>query len=155
MSNLSSTDSIERSIVIKATRERVWRALTDAQQFGAWFGADLSGQVFAPNVRARGPMTLPGCEGIVFDAVIASIDAQESMSFTWHPFAVDPAVDYSAEEPTLVTLTLADAPGEAILLTVRESGFDKVPPARRSRAFEMNSGGWEFQLRNIAAYAER
>lgn len=153
MTTASDTDRIERSILIKAPRERVWRALTNAEEFGAWFGADLSGQQFLPGRRARGRITHCGYTDNFFDAVFERIEPQQLMSFRWHPFAVDPAIDYEKEEPTLVTFTLKDAPGQGILLTVVESGFDKVPASRRREAFEMNAPGWEAQLRNLANYA--
>jgi len=155
MMTVSDTDRIERSILINASRERVWHALSNAEEFGAWFGADLSGQVFAAGERARGRLTAIHCghEGIYFEALIERIEPEDVLSFHWHPYAVDPAVDYSQEQPTLVTFTLKDAPGNGTLLTVVESGFDKVPPHRRREAFEMNSGGWEIQLQNIARNA--
>ncbi len=153
MTTVTDTDRIERSILIQASRERVWRALSNAEEFGAWFGANLSGQVFKPGERARGQVTQCGHEHVYFDAVIQRIQPQDLLSFHWHPYAVDPAVDYSDEQPTLVIFTLKDAPGNAILLTVVESGFDKVPLHRRREAFEMHTGGWEEQLQNIARHA--
>jgi uncharacterized protein YndB with AHSA1/START domain len=153
MTNPSDTDRIERSILIDAARERVWRALSNAEEFGAWFGAKLAGQAFAPGQRARGPMTHQGYEHVYFDAVIERIEPQDMLSFHWHPYAVDPQVDYAPEQPTLVTFTLQDAPGNATLLTVVESGFDKVPAQRRRKAFEMHTEGWEAQLRNVARHA--
>jgi uncharacterized protein YndB with AHSA1/START domain len=153
MTTVSDTDRIERSILINASRGRVWRALSNADEFGAWFGVNLAGQVFAPGVWARGQLTHCGHEGIFFEALIDRIEPEDVMSFHWHPYALDPAIDYSQEQPTLVTFTLKDAPGDGILLTVVESGFDKVPQGRRRQAFEMNSGGWEAQLKNVARYA--
>jgi uncharacterized protein YndB with AHSA1/START domain len=153
MTQVSDTDRIERSILINAPRERVWRALTNADEFGAWFGADLTGQQFQPGQRARGRITHCGYTDNFFDAVIERIQPQDLMSFHWHPFAVNPSIDYAAEEPTLVTFTLKDVPGQGVLLTVVESGFDKVPASRRREAFEMNSPGWEAQLHNVARYA--
>ena len=153
MTTALDTDRIERSILINASRERVWRALSNAEEFGAWFGADLSGQVFKPGARARGQLTHCGRAGIYFEAVIERIQPQDVLSFHWHPYAVDPAVDYSNEQPTLVTFTLKDVPGNGTLLTVVESGFDKVPLHRRREAFEMHSSGWEEQLQNVARYA--
>ncbi|MFZ6654016.1 SRPBCC family protein [Undibacterium sp. TJN19] len=149
----SDTDSLQRSIVINAPRERVWRALSNAEEFGAWFGADLSGQTFVPGQRNRGLFNLPGCENLYFDAVIEHIQPPDEMSMHWHPYSIDTSVDYSGEIPTLVSFSLKDAPGNATLLTVVESGFDKVPAHRRRKAFEMNSNGWEKQLQNIARYA--
>jgi uncharacterized protein YndB with AHSA1/START domain len=152
MSTTSDTDRIERSVVINAPRERVWRALSNAEEFGTWFRANLSGQRFVPGERTRGNITYPGYEHIIFDVVVERIEPMELLSYRWHPYAVDPAVDYSVEEPTLVTFTLKDAPGNGTLLTVVESGFDKVPPHRRLEAFRMNSGGWEGQMENIVRH---
>lgn len=153
MSTSLETDRIERSIVIAAPRERVWRALSHAEEFGTWFGADLSGQAFAPGERARGRITICGHEHAWFDVVIERVEPPNLLSYRWHPYAIDPAMDYAAEQPTLVTFTLRDAPGNATLLTVVESGFDKVPPHRRLEAFRMNSRGWEAQLGNVARHA--
>jgi uncharacterized protein YndB with AHSA1/START domain len=149
----SETDRIERSTLINAPRARVWELLSNAEQFGTWFGANLKGQAFAPGQRARGNITYPGYEHVFFDVVVERIEPEELLSYRWHPYAVDPAVDYTHEEPTLVTFTLADAPGNGTLLKVVESGFDKVPPHRRLEAFRMNSGGWEAQMENIRRHA--
>jgi uncharacterized protein YndB with AHSA1/START domain len=149
----SETDRIERSILINAPRERVWRALSDAEQFGTWFGANLKGLAFVPGQRARGNITYPGWEHVYFDVLVERVEPQDLLSYRWHPYAVDPAVDYTQEEPTLVTFTLTDAPGNGTLLKVVESGFDKVPPHRRLEAFRMNSGGWEAQMENIRRHA--
>jgi uncharacterized protein YndB with AHSA1/START domain len=148
----SDTDRIERSVVIDASRERVWRALSDAEEFGTWFGADLAGQTFVPGGHARGRITYPGYEHVFFDVVIERVEPPDLLSFRWHPYAVDPALDYSAEPPTLVTFTLADAPGGRTLLKLVESGFDSIPPARRREAFRMNSQGWEGQMDNIVRH---
>jgi uncharacterized protein YndB with AHSA1/START domain len=152
MSNPSDTDRIERSVVINAPRERVWRALSNAEEFGQWFGASMQGQAFAPGKRARGQITHCGHEHAWFDVVIERIEPQELLSYRWHPYAVDPSVDYENEQPTLVTFTLKDLPGQGTLLTVVESGFDNVPPHRRLEAFRMNNRGWEAQLNNVARH---
>ena len=152
MEDNASTDRIERKIVIDAPRERVWRALANAETFGDWFGADLKGQTFAPGQRARGRITFKGYEHAWFDVVVQRVEPQNLLSYRWHPYALDPAVDYSKEEPTLVTFTLSDTAGNGTLLTVVESGFDKVPPHRRLEAFRMNTRGWEAQLNSIARH---
>jgi len=152
---MNETDRIERTIVINAPRERVWQALSDAEKFGAWFGAKLEGQAFVPGKRTRGQITSKGYEHIVFEVMVDQVEPQELLSFRWHPYPIDQNVDYTQEEPTLVTFTLKDAPGDATLLTVVESGFDKVPPQRRAEAYRMNSGGWEAQLKNIDRYATK
>jgi len=152
MDTALNTDCIERSIVIKATRERVWRALSNAEAFGTWFGVNLKGQTFAPGQRVRGQITACGHEHAWFDIVVERIEPQDLLSYRWHPYAVDPAVDYSKETPTLVTFTLKDAPDNGTLLTVVESGFDNVPPHRRLEAFRMNGRGWERQIDNIVRH---
>lgn len=152
MNTTSDTNAIERSVVINAPRERVWRALSNPEEFGTWFGANLKGQTFAPGQRTRGQITISGFEHVLFDVVVERIEPQDLFSYRWHPYAVDPAVDYEKEQPTLVTFTLKDAPGNGTLLTVRESGFDNVPPHRRLEAFRMNSHGWEAQIDNIVRY---
>lgn len=148
----TNTDRIERSIDIRAPRARVWRALADASEFGAWFGVELAGQAFVPGQSVRGHITHPGYEHLVFDARVERVEPEQLLSFRWHPYAVDPALDYSQEEPTLVTFTLRDAAGGGTLLTVVESGFDRVPAQRRLEAFRMNSQGWEAQVGNIARH---
>lgn len=152
MSTDSDTDRIQRSIVINAPRERVWRALTNAEDFGAWFGADLKGQDFTPGRHVRVPNTGCGHEDVWFDVVIDRIEPQDLFSYRWHPFSIDPEVDYSQEERTLVTFTLEDAHDNATLLTVVESGFNKIPPNRRLEAFPMHSQGWDAQLNNVAKH---
>ena len=144
----ASTDSIERNILLKAPLARVWRALVNAEEFGDWFGVALKGQTFAPGAPARGHITYPGYEHLMFEVVVERMEPERLLSFRWHPYAVDPKVDYSQEESTLVVFELKDA-DNGILLKVVESGFDKVPAARRAEAFRMNTGGWEMQLKNI------
>jgi len=147
----SDTDRIERTVTIDAPRSRVWRALSNAEEYGSWFGVNLKGQTFAPGQRVRGPITIAGYEHIMFDVIVEQVEPEKLLSYRWHPYAVDPAVDYSREQRTLVTFTLEDAAG-GTLLRVTETGFDKVPPGRRMEAFRMNSGGWDGQMRNIQRY---
>lgn len=145
----SDTGRIERSVVIQAPRARVWRALSDAEEFGNWFGAKLQGQRFAPGQRARGSITYSGYEHLFFDIVVQRMEPERLLSWHWHPYAVESGVDYGGETPTLVTFTLEDAPGGGTLLKVVESGFDQVPVQRRALAFRMNSGGWDAQMENV------
>jgi uncharacterized protein YndB with AHSA1/START domain len=155
MSPPSDTDRIERSVVVKAPRERVWRAISNAEEFGTWFGVNLEGQTFASGQLVRGPITIPGYEHIIWEVRIERIEPPNMLSFRWHPYAIDPNVDYRKEEPTLVTFMLTDAPGNSTLLTVVESGFDQVPPERRLEAFRMNSRGWSAQMDNITRHVTR
>ena len=149
----SETDRIERSIVIKAPRSRVWRALSNAEEFGEWFGVNLKGKTFAPGQRVQGSFTIKGHEHCMFDIVVERVEPEQLLSYRWHPYALDPKIDYEKEQRTVVTFTLKDA-GDATLLTVIETGFDNVPPERRLEAFRMNSRGWEAQMNNIQRHVE-
>jgi uncharacterized protein YndB with AHSA1/START domain len=146
MSN-SSADRIEKSIVLKAPRARVFRALTDSREFGAWFGASFDA-AFEAGQPLRGRITTKGYDHLTIEILVERIEPGRLFSFRWHPYAIDPAVDYSKEPTTLVTFTLEDAPG-GTRLTVVESGFDAVPAARRAEAFRMNERGWEAQMKNV------
>ncbi len=151
---MPSTDRIERSIVLKAPRSRVWRALTQAPEFGTWFRARLDGQRFAPGATTRGPIAYPGYEHVQFEVVVERMEPESYFSWRWHPYAVEPGVDYSGEPTTLVEFTLEDTDDGGTRLTVVESGFDALPTQRRDEACRMNTGGWEAQMENIAAHLQ-
>ncbi len=147
----NATDRIERQILLQAPRARVWQALADAEAFGEWFGVALQGQRFVEGETARGHITHPGFEHLQCEMHIERIESQRLLSYRWHPYAVDPAVDYSGEPMTLVTFELEDAPGGTLLRLI-ESGFDQIPAGRRAEAFRMNSGGWDQQMKNVQQY---
>src|SRR5206468_7381129 len=143
----TSTDRIEKHMVLRAPRARVWRALTIAEQFGAWFRVKLEGE-FAAGWTIRGRLVIPGYEHVTLEMLVERIEPEHYFSYRWHPYAVDPKADYSAEPTTLVEFRLEEADG-GTLLTVVESGFDRLPAARRDEAFRMNDAGWAAQLTNI------
>lgn len=145
-----ANDRIEKRIELKAPLSRVWRALTDYREFGLWFRVKLDGP-FVPGQISSGWITYPGYEHLKWEAVVQKMEPERLFSFTWHPYAVDPQVDYSNEPPTLVEFRLEGTPG-GTLLTVTESGFDKIPAGRRPQAFRMNEGGWTEQMKNIASH---
>ena len=144
----TSTDRIERKILLKAPRSRVWRALSDAKEFGDWFGVDFTGKSFVAGKRVQGKVTYPGYEHIVMEVLIESVTPERRLSWRWHPAALDPAVDYSQEPTTLVVFELEEGDG-GIWLSVVESGFDKIPAARRATVFRLNTSGWDAQMKNI------
>ncbi|MGF1619472.1 MAG: SRPBCC family protein [Rhodomicrobiaceae bacterium] len=145
-------NSIEKSIQLKAPVSRVWRALTDHKEFGEWFRVDLDGP-FLAGQATRGQMTYPGYEHVKMRMDIQEVVPETLFSFKWHPYAIDPDKDYSEEELTLVTFRLEPA-GKETLLTVKESGFEKVPADRRAEAFRMNEQGWTEQVENIRKHVE-
>jgi uncharacterized protein YndB with AHSA1/START domain len=146
------SDRIEKTIEINAPLARVWRALTDYREFGSWFRVRLEGP-FVVGEASRGQITHPGYEHIRLEAVVQKIEPMRFFSFTWHPYAIDPAVDYSSEPSTLVEFTLKETT-TGTMLRVVESGFDKLPAHRRTEAFRMNESGWAHQMQNIAQHVE-
>jgi uncharacterized protein YndB with AHSA1/START domain len=143
-------DRIEKQIDLKAPVSRVWRALTDYREFGEWFRVKLEGPFVAGQV-SRGQITHRGYEHLRMEVVTQKIEPERYFSYTWHPYAIDPKVDYSQETPTLVEFRLEES-AKGTLLKVTESGFDKIPSARRLEAFRMNDNGWGQQLGNIESH---
>jgi uncharacterized protein YndB with AHSA1/START domain len=144
----SARDHIKREILLKAPRSIVWHALSDAEEFGDWFGVALKGKSFAPGNRVQGHITSPGYEHIIFDVLIEDMEPERLLSFWWHPYAVNPSIGYSQEPTTLVVFGLQEVEG-GTLLSVVESGFDEISPSRTVEAFHMNSSGWDEQMKNI------
>lgn len=157
----STPDRIEKRVTLKASRERVWQAISDAERFGTWFGVAFDGPFVAGSrVTGRIAPTRVDAEvaalqaphaGKPYEWTVESIEPMERIVFRWHPFAIDPAIDYSGEPTTRIVFELQDVPG-GVELVITESGFSRIPTARRAQAFKANEGGWEHQARLIARY---
>jgi uncharacterized protein YndB with AHSA1/START domain len=156
-----STDRIEKKILLRAPRKRVWRALSDSTEFGTWFGMKFEGP-FTPGARVRG--TIVGTtvdadvakaqkeyEGVPFEITVDRIEPERLFSIRWHPNAVERGVDYSHEPTTLIVFTLEEV-ANGVMLTVTESGFDQIPLARRAKAFKANEQGWGMVVKLIEKY---
>jgi uncharacterized protein YndB with AHSA1/START domain len=157
------TDRIEKQIRLRAPQSRVWRALTDSTEFGRWFGATFDGP-FKPGALLRGVIvpTQTDAEiaraqqphaGTPFEITVDRIEPERVFAFRWHPYAVDRGVDYASEPTTLVQFTLEEV-SEGTLLTVVESGFDRIPLERRATAFTANEQGWGMVVKLIAKHLE-
>ncbi len=146
----TSTDRIEKQVVLRAPRSRVWRAITNAEEFGTWFRMTLDG-AFAEGATLRGRVTSPGYEHLTVDMLVERIEPERYFSYRWHPYPIDPKTDYSTEPTTLVEFTLEETDG-GTTLTIVESGFDRIPLARRAEAFRMNDQGWAGQIKNLERY---
>jgi uncharacterized protein YndB with AHSA1/START domain len=146
----TSTDRIEKEIIVRAPRSKVWRAITDFREFGKWFQAEMK-DPFVPGGLSKGKITYPGYEHLTIEVQVERIEPEHLFSWRWHPYAIDPKQDYSNEPTTLVEFELEEIP-QGTRIKVTESGFDKIPLARRDVAFRMNSEGWAEQVQNIARY---
>jgi uncharacterized protein YndB with AHSA1/START domain len=139
--------------VIKAPRDRVWRALTDHQEFSEWFGVVMAGP-FEAGKRVTGRVTIEAYKDLAFALVVEKLLPPRYFSWRWNPAAIDPKADYSQEPMTLVEFTLDEVAG-GTKLTVVESGFDQIPAARRAEAFRLNNEGWNEQMVNIERHVRQ
>lgn len=157
----SNTDRIEKRALLRAPLARVWRAISDSSQFGTWFGVRFHG-AFAPGARLTGKIVPTAVdpevgkmqkphEGMTFHFVVERVEPMRLLSFRWHPHAIDPNVDYMKEPTTLVEFTLKEV-ADGTMLTITESGFDKIPLERRAKAFAANEQGWTHQMKLIEKY---
>ena len=147
------TDRIERQIVLRVPRSRVWRAISDSNEFGEWFRVKFH-EPFRQGSAIRGEITYPGYEHLTMDITVERIEPESYFSFRWHPASADKKTDYSSEPTTLVEFTLEDAPG-GTQLTITESGFDRIPLSRRADAWRRNDAGWTEQIRNIERHVSQ
>ena len=145
-----TTDRIEKRFEVRARRSRVWRAIADAGEFGTWFGMKLD-RPFAPGATVLGRLTIPGYEHITLEILVEKVEPEGYFSYRWHPYPMDPAIDYAAEPTTLVEFRLEETEG-GTAVAITESGFDRLPASRRAEAFRMNEAGWAGQSRKLAAY---
>jgi uncharacterized protein YndB with AHSA1/START domain len=155
------TDRIEKRILLRAPQEQVWRAISDAEQFGFWFGvrfdksfaegARLTATIVPTQVNAAVAKSQQPYAGTRFEFIVERIEPMRHFSFRWHPFAVQPGSDVAKEPTTLVVFEL-EAADAGILLTITESGFDRIAPERRAKAFAANEQGWEKQTQLVEKY---
>jgi uncharacterized protein YndB with AHSA1/START domain len=156
-----STDRIEKKILLHASLQRVWQAISDSSQFGYWFGVSFDAP-FTPGAHIAGTITPTKVDpevaklqtphaGKKFEFWVQQIEPLRSISFRWHPYAVSPGADYSREPTTLIEFALR-AVGNDTELTLSESGFDQIPLQRRADALKANDGGWAHQITNIEKY---
>ncbi len=148
----TTTDRIEKQILLRAPRSRVWRAITDVKEFNEWFRVNLEG-TFAPGARLSGKITYPGYEHVTMEVEVERVEPERVFSFRC-PHEVEPDGDPASRPTTLVEFTLEEAP-EGTMLTIVESGFENLPASARARILRDNDGGWAEQLRNIERHVDR
>ena len=145
---MSSTDRIEKVVILEAPRSRVWQAIGNSAEFGAWFNCVFDAP-FEAGAQVTATLEEPGWEGTQFPLYIERIEEGRHLSFRWHPGA--PGEDLAGQPTTLVSFDLEDA-GKGTRLRIVESGFDALPADRRTTALEQNTGGWNEQAKRLAAY---
>jgi uncharacterized protein YndB with AHSA1/START domain len=154
-------DKIEKQVILRASLARVWRAISNSTEFGSWFGVAfeapfvagtaIRGKIMPTQVDPEVAKMQKPYEGQAFNITIEKLEPEKEFSFRWHPFAVDPNVDYASQPTTLVVFALKEVP-EGVRLTITESGFDRIPLERRAKALAANEGGWTHQAKLIEKY---
>jgi uncharacterized protein YndB with AHSA1/START domain len=156
-----NTDRIEKQVLLRAPLDRVWRAISDSQEFGRWFGVRVDGP-FVAGTTVTATITGTTVDDEVAEMQrphvgakatwqVVAVEPPRRFAYRWHPFAVEPDVDYETEPTTLVEFTLTETP-DGVQLRIVESGFEAIPEARRADAFEANSGGWAKQTELVRKY---
>ena len=155
------TDRIEKTTLLRAPLARVWSAISDAKQFGSWFGVEfdgpfvagksLTGRMVPTKADPEVAKSQEAYRGMAFAFIVDRIEPMRLFSFRWHPFAIDQAFDYSKEPTTLVVFQLEEV-AAGTKLTITESGFDRIPLERRAKAFTANEQGWAAQTRLLEKY---
>jgi len=146
----TTLDRIKKQVHIRAPRARVWRAITNIEEFSRWFGVEADGP-FAPGQHISMVSTNEGCKGAQFYVDVQEIEPERLFSWRWYPGLMEPGIDPLKEHNTLVTFTLEDAEG-GTLVTVTESGFDHVTLKRRAKVYEENEAGWAYQMASLERY---
>lgn len=150
MKTTAEQDQIVKVVTLAAPISKVWRALTDFEQFGAWFQVDLDGP-FVPGGESTGRMTYPGHEGTPWLAYVERITPERYFSFRWPSKEPDPGTSLSEQCNMLVEFELEPTDG-GTRLTITESGFSQLEDADRLECFRRNTDGWNIQSENIARY---
>jgi uncharacterized protein YndB with AHSA1/START domain len=147
-------DRIDKTVELAAPVARVWRALTNYQEFGAWFRVDLHGP-FVLGQTSTGVTTYPGYEGMRWEANVVAMEHERLFAFEWCPFEHDDYRDFQSAPKTRVEFKL-EPTERGTRLAITESGFDRIPDdKRRVDALRSNTQGWDIQANNIAQYVER
>jgi len=143
---------IERKKLVRAPRARVWQALTNIEHFCKWFHVEAKG-AFQPGARVEMTSTYEDHKGVRFFLIVEEMKPDHKFSWRWHPGAPQPD-GVSGEPMTLVEFLLEEVEG-GTMVTVVESGFDRIALERRAKVFEDNTKGWEIQLDSLADYVPK
>jgi uncharacterized protein YndB with AHSA1/START domain len=137
-------DVIEREFVTKASKDRVFNAITDPEQIVSWFPDAIEGD-------------LKKGERVVFEfkghgksqVYIVAVDPTDYFAYRWVPGSnTDPAgvgKDILDRPNTLVDFRLEEIP-EGTKVSLRESGFASLPAETMEKALGENTQGWGFML---------
>ena len=143
-------DRIEKTILLHAPLERVWRAVSDATQFGT--GSALLSMSLHCGCRTDGRSTPTKVdpevaklqkpyEGKPFAFSVDSIEPMHRIAFRWHPYAVEPGIDYLAEPTTLIIFELKEVEGGTRLQSPNSASTASLSNGGQRRSRRMTVAG--------------
>lgn len=131
--------TIEKVIELKASRERVWAAISDPRELEQWFPDKAE---FERTPGARGSLAWVDYGSRVME--VLEFDPPNRFIWRWEGNDGRPVDEYS----TTVEFALSDGPNGGTTLTVRETGFDS------KKHHDENSGGWKEELAKLVLYVD-
>lgn len=144
-------DRVEKSLDVRAPRSRVWRAISDAREFGTWFGLgeplELQG-TFEPGGRIL--VRWAGRREPELFCTIERVEPERLLAFRWVPYEIADGDDPARHPTTLIEMRLADC-DIGTRLTISESGFAALPADKQYKR-DQNGMGWAIQLQSIAQH---
>jgi uncharacterized protein YndB with AHSA1/START domain len=145
--NTMIQDTIEREMVLRAPKERVYNAITQPEQIVKWFPEGIEGKLIA----GERPVFDFGEYG-KFSIYVEASDPHDYFAYRWvsgSQFVPGGFIGDPLKMPnTLVEFRLEDAP-EGTLLKLKESGFASLPAEYMEQALKDNNGGWDFMLERL------
>lgn len=141
-------DKIERQMQLKASRDKVWDAITKPEMLTKWFFSTIDATSL--NVGQEFRMGWPEYNASA-RAVVVEMTPKSRFAYRWEHSDGDESRPLSETPTTLVSFTLEEAEG-GTRLTMVESGIAALPNA--ASVFSENSGGWDHELAELQAFAE-
>jgi uncharacterized protein YndB with AHSA1/START domain len=146
-------DRVEKTIELRAPRSRVWRAISNGKELGAWFGLGMPLELvgdFVPGAQISGTWIIDGREVKEPFCTIEHVEPERALVFRWVPYEVPPGEDHAKHPTTRIEFRLEDI-ANGTRLTVVESGFSRLPADKQYKRRE-NGDGWALQLHAIAQH---
>jgi uncharacterized protein YndB with AHSA1/START domain len=137
---IDQVSAIERQIELRASPERVWRALTEPEEIRGWFG-----QSAELDLRPGGSGRIDWDEHGSFFIRVEAVEPTTYLAWRW---AREPGVPVEDGPSTLVEFRLDPRPDGGTLLALRESGFERASDR------ETNVEGWTSELNELVTFLD-
>tara|TARA_R110000868_G_scaffold216330_1_gene466442 strand:- start:337 stop:777 length:441 start_codon:yes stop_codon:yes gene_type:complete len=140
-------DKIQREILINATKERIYAAITDPDLVVLWFPETLEGS-YTVGERPIFGFGEHGKNQIYVENAIP----YQYFAYRWIPGSNHFMGDVLTVPNTLVEFHIEELADKSCKLILSESGFAALPSDIAEKCFTQNSGGWDFMLARFEKY---